>query len=535
MDNLDRLTLQETLLRSAREHADRPALAMVGGQALSYGQLLERARATAARLQASGVRPGDRVALLSENRPEWGVAYFAVVSMGAVVVPIMTDFPAEQVANIVAHAECVAAVVSERLSAKIPAGGRAVVAIESLLTLPGSELQFPEIAEDDLAAIIYTSGTTGQPKGVELTHRNIVFDAGAIQSIMPVLPSDRVLSVLPLAHTYECTIGLISVLMRGAEIFYLDRPPSANALIPALQAVKPTIMLVVPLIMEKIYRLKVLPELEKIPLYRVPVLRRLLVLVAGMRLRRTFGGRMRVLGIGGAALAPDVESFLADARFPYTIGYGLTETSPLVAGSAPFATRLRSTGPAIQGVEVRIAPAPRGEHGEIQVRGPNVMRGYHRDPERTAEVFTKDGWFRTGDLGEIDRKGRLYIRGRLKTMILGASGENIYPEEIEAVINQSPYVDESLVYGDSVGVSALVLLKPDALTLFMSAVREGVASAQQTMAGLLEWIRGDSNRKLAGFSQVRRFHLQSEPFEKTPSQKIKRFLYPRKDPDQHGR
>ena len=406
-------------------------------------------------------------------------------------------------------------------------GGDALLG--DLLALPESDFPFPPVAEEDLAAIIYTSGTMGQSKGVELTHRNIVFDAWATRPIIKLLTTDRVLSVLPLAHTYECTIGFIAVLMQGGAIFYLDRPPSATALIPALKKLRPTIMLTVPLIMEKIYRSKVLPELEKIAAYKVPVLRRLIVLIAGMKLRRTFGGRVRFFGIGGASLAPDIERFLAEARFPYAIGYGLTETSPLVAGSAPFTTRLRSTGPALQGVQIRIWREAGARQGEIQVRGPNVMRGYHRDPERTAEVFTSDGWFRTGDLGELDRAGRLFIRGRLKTMILGASGENIYPEEIEAVINQSPYVDESLVYGDSSGVAALVVLKPDALSLFMSAVHEGMANAQHSLASLLERIRAEVNPQLAGFSQVRRFHLQAEPFEKTPSQKIKRFLYPRRD------
>jgi long-chain acyl-CoA synthetase len=531
MYTFEKLTLQELLTRGAAEYRDAPALTMIDGEPLTYERLLSRARATAARLALDGVRPGDTVALLSENRPEWGVAYFAITSMRAIVVPIMTDFPAPQIANIIAHAACAAVVVSERMRAKLSEAGQGfkVVVIEELLSIPEFDFPFPEVAEDDLAAIIYTSGTMGQSKGVELTHRNIVFDTWATRSIIKLRTTDRALSVLPLAHTYECTIGFIAMLMQGGEIFYLDRPPSATALLPALVKVRPTIMLTVPLIMEKIYRSKVLPGLEAISVYKVPVLRRLIILIAGMKLRRTFGGRVRFFGIGGASLAPDVERFLAEARFPYAIGYGLTETAPLVAGSGPFNTRLRSTGPALQGVQVRIARESSSAQGEIQVKGPNVMRGYHKDPARTAEVFTPDGWFRTGDLGELDRDGRLFIRGRLKTMILGASGENIYPEEIEAVINQSPYVDESLVYGDSSGVAALVVLKPDALSVFMNAVQEGMASAQHSLATLLERIRAEVNPQLSGYSQVRRFHLQAEPFEKTPSQKIKRFLYPRRE------
>jgi long-chain acyl-CoA synthetase len=399
--------------------------------------------------------------------------------------------------------------------------------MEEIPGLPGEGFEWPPVDEDDCAAIIYTSGTTGQSKGVELTHRNIVYDAWATRTILRIEKHDIALSVLTLAHTYECTIGFIAPLLQGASVVYLDRPPSASALLPALKAVRPTIMLTVPLIIEKMYRARVLPELEKVSLYRVPVLRRLVILLAGRKLRKTFGGRLRFFGIGGAGLAPDVERFLLHARFPYAIGYGLTETAPLVAGAGPARSTLRSTGPALHGVQVRIAePRPGTGEGEIQVRGPTVMRGYHRDSARTADVFTADGWFRTGDLGVMDRKGRIYVRGRLKTMILGASGENIYPEEIEALINSSPYVDESLVYADGAGVAALVQLKPDVLAPLANSVQG--ANVPHTAASLLERIREEVNGQLARWSRLTHVHLQHEPFEKTPSQKIKRFLYPRK-------
>jgi long-chain acyl-CoA synthetase len=279
-------------------------------------------------------------------------------------------------------------------------------------------------------------------------------------------------------------------------------------------------------VMEKIVRTRVLPELQRHAASAWPVLGRLMRLVAGAKLRRTFGGRLRFFGIGGAALAPDVERFLREARFPYAIGYGLTETAPLVAGCPPYRTRLGAVGPALSGVEVRIA-GDGTSGGEIQVRGPNVMRGYYRDPQRTAEAFTDDGWFRTGDLGTVDARGRLSIRGRLKTMILGPSGENIYPEEIESLINQSEAVAESLVYGDAAGVTALVHLKPEALESLGQRVQDGIAKAEQAVAGLLERIRRDVNDRLAAFSRVQRVRLQPEPFEKTPTQKIKRHLYPR--------
>jgi long-chain acyl-CoA synthetase len=503
---------------------------MVNGEPITYALLAERVRGAAALLAASGVRPGDRVAILSENMPPWGIAYFAIACIGAVAVPIMTEFPPAQIANIVSHAQCRAIIVSVRLRGRVgqlPAG-TVILPIESFDELADAPFPFPEVAEDDLAAIIYTSGTTGQSKGVMLTHRNIVFDAIATHTLVGLTPDDRLLSILTLAHTYECTLGLVAVLSRGASVYYLDKPPSATALLPALQRVKPTIVLSVPLVVEKIYRAKVQPELEKMALYHVPGIRRVLILLAGKKLRSAFGGKIRIFAVGGAAIAPDVEKFLYEARFPYAIGYGLTETAPVAAGAPPFSTRLRAAGPAMPGVQLRIGdPRPGSGEGEVQVRGPNVMRGYYRDEERTREAFTADGWFRTGDLGVMDGEGRLYIRGRLKNMILGASGENIYPEEIEAVINQSPYVDDSLVYADGAAVAALVQLKPDALAAFVTAVHDGVARAEHSLGALLERIREEANSKVASFSQVHRVELQEEPFEKTPSLKIKRFLYPR--------
>jgi long-chain acyl-CoA synthetase len=527
------LTLQRLLVNSAHAFAAHPALSMVNGTPVTYATVFSRARGVAAHLAGRGIGKGDRVALLSENRPEWGICYLGVASMGAVVVPLMTDFPAPQIRSLMAHAGCALLIVSARMRERLGADGAApdgpaVIDIEELAARSDEGYVFPPVAEEDLAAIIYTSGTTGQSKGVQLSHRNIVFDAWATRPIIRITTHDRVLSILPLAHTYECTIGFLTPFMQGAHIAYMDKPPSATALLPAMQKIRPTIICSVPLVMEKVYRSKVLPELEKIALYRVPLLRRLIVLLAGRKLMKTFGGSVRFFGIGGAGVSPDVERFLSEARFPYAIGYGLTETSPLIAGSTPLRTRMRSTGPVLRGVQVRIADMKPGTRtGEIQVRGPNVMSGYYKDPARTAEAFTEDGWFRTGDLGEIDGRAHLYIRGRLKTMILSASGENIYPEEIEAVINQSPYVDESLVYGDGSGVAALVLLKPDALAAFSSAVQKEVAIAQHTITHLLDRIRDEVNAKVSGFSRVQRVVLQPIPFEKTPSQKIKRFLYPK--------
>ena len=573
MYRIERFTVPELVEEASRRYALRPALAMLGGTAVRYEELEPRTRRVAALLGLLGAHPGDRVALASENRPEWGLAYLGISRSGCVAVPILTDFTAEQMGNILEHSESRIVLCSRRLFAKFSgrSEGRIFLDVEGLGILAAPEaaprpteaaiaaaaaaFESPPIGADDLAEIVYTSGTTGSSKGVMLTHRNIIHNAWACSIFVVLRRTDRVLSVLPLAHTYEFTIGFIIPLMHGSAVYYLDRPPSASALLPALAAVRPTIMLTVPLVMEKVYRSSVKPSLEKIGLYRFAVLRPLFHRLAGLKLMRTFGGRLRFFGIGGAPLAPDVESFLHDARFPYSIGYGLTETAPLIAGNRPGRVRLHTTGVAASGVEIRIGEprAPSGA-GEIQVRGPNVTPGYYKDPERTAEAFTPDRWFRTGDLGFLDESGTVTVRGRLKTMILGASGENIYPEEVEALLNASPHVAESLVYGDESGLTALVQLKPELLQELgargtsdgaenaaarlsrsvgeaMEHAGESLENIERAAAQMLELIKREANGRLAGFSRIGTVRIQHEPFEKTPTQKIKRFLYPRRNQD----
>ncbi|MFA6507940.1 MAG: AMP-binding protein, partial [Treponemataceae bacterium] len=340
--------------------------------------------------------------------------------------------------------------------------------------------------------------------------------------------------------------------LNGASVAYLDRPPAPAALLPALHLIRPTFMLTVPLIMEKIYRNKVGPALEAHPLYKFPLTRGIALKAAGRKLMGTFGGAVRFFGIGGAPLSPEVEAFLKAAGFPYAIGYGLTETAPMLAGAPPFKTVLRSTGPAMAGVELRIADTEGrivtefGVEGEIQARGPNIMLGYYKDPERTAEVMTADGWFKTGDLGCMDKKGRLFIKGRLKAMILGPSGENIYPEEIESVLNASGIVEESLVYESEKGeIVALVVLNEKARTL-MAAAEDAAGSAAEAFGNaakamgeaasgaaakageMMTDLKNYTNKRLAAFSRIHRVEVHHEPFEKTATQKIKRFMYPKK-------
>jgi len=536
MYKLQSFTLRNILVQGAVRYFKRPALTFMGAKAVSYREIGARALQFLEVLEERGIQKGEKVVLLSENRPEWVIIYLAVTGSGRIVVPILTDFQPEQIENIIGHSEAKLIMVSEKLRPKLsPTAAAMSLAVESILTKDLPEFperkafetqiteKFPQVEEDSLAAILYTSGTTGHSKGVMLTHKNLVWDACATRSIIHLHRTDRLLSILPLAHTYECTIGMIDPIMQGSFITYLDKPPTASTLLPVLKTLQPTIMLTVPLIIEKIYRSSIRPKLEAMKLYRYSWAKPLLHWLAGIQLKKTFGGHMRFFGIGGSALSPDVEQFLIDAKFPYAIGYGLTETAPLLAGCGPYRTKLGSTGPALKGVLLRIDnPDPVTGDGEIQAKGENVMPGYYKDPEKTKEVFTDDGWFKTGDLGHFDAQGNLYIRGRLKSLILGPSGENIYPEEIESILNAHEYVAESLVYQDGKELKALVVLKEDIVSRFAGRAQDTLEDIEE----IFNNIKKSINSHLPPFSRIHAVELHTEPFEKTPSQKIKRFLYP---------
>ena len=556
----NKFNLAELPELSAAQYGSRPALSMVVGSVYTYRDFERLSRGIAQALSVYGVKKGDRVALLAENSPQWVIAWFGIVRAGAIVVPILNDFMPKQIANIIQHSGAKIVFASNKLKAKLVeiSPEPEIWDVSKDFEPSADSVELPAVEADDLAMIVYTSGTTGISKGVMLSHRNILSNAVACKSIITLRRTDRLLSILPLAHTYEFTIGMVIPLLYGAHIFYLDRPPSASALLPALKAVRPTIMLSVPLVIEKVYQSGIAPELNGMKLYKNKLMRPLILRIAGMKLKKTFGGHLRFFGIGGAPLAAEVEEFLKKAHFPYAIGYGLTETAPLIAGCAPKATFLRSTGPVLKGVELRIAnPKTSTGEGEIQARGPNIFKGYWKDEARTKEAFTEDGWFCTGDLGSIDNRGRLFVRGRLKTMILGASGENIYPEEIESILNQMPEVEESLVVEEEDGLTALVCLKSevldnigarlqdhlDAVGDLGSRVGQAIAQAEKSVTGsvnqaltdtekaierLLENIRKEANSRLAAFSRIQRVKLHPEPFEKTPTQKIKRFLYGKK-------
>ncbi len=540
------LTFPALFGRTLKNHPESNAYAFVGEEPISWTEAAGMISSVTALLESAGIVPGDKVAILSTNMPNWAISYFAVVFMGAVAVPILPDFSPTEILNVIEHSETRALFVSSGLKHKTdglkPGKPETIFNIEDFTVLsardgslkytPGSlPLRKYEVTGDDLASIIYTSGTTGRSKGVMLTHKNICFNALKGELIQPVNNNDRFLSVLPLSHTYENTLGLILPMLGGSCVYYLRKPPTPPVLLPALETVKPTIMLTVPLIIEKVYYNKILPSLTgkwfMKQLYNIPFIRKKLNRIAGVKLLKTFGDNLKFFGIGGSKLNRTVERFLLEARFPYAIGYGLTETSPLLAGANPEYTVFDSTGPAIDDIELIINnPDPKTGEGEIWARGDNVMKGYYREPEMTAEVLTPDGWFKTGDLGVFDSRNNLYIKGRLKNMIVGASGENIYPEEIESVINNFRFVMESLVIQQKGKLVAYVHLNMEELERKYRSLKQDMEDRfeekiQELILELMQYV----NTKVNKFSQINKVVLQPVPFQKTATLKIKRFLY----------
>ena len=545
-------TLYELARNSVEKFASKVAFSMFEGDDVTYAEVGRRIEKVQEILTCAGLHAGDKVALLSSNMPNWGVCYFAVTSAGMVAVPILPDFSGEELDMIIAHSEAKALLVSDRLFTKLSKQTierlNVVVRTKNLGVIAQrvkGEGSMAVPKPDDLAVIIYTSGTTSKPKGVMLTHAALCAQVGISSSIFPVLPDDVFLSVLPLSHTYECSIGMIYPFSMGARVVYLDRPPTASALMPALRAVRPSVMLIVPLIIEKIYRHQVLAKFNSNgfwrTLYKVGVVRRYLHRVAGKKLLKLFGGRLRFLGIGGAKLDGGAEKFLLEAKVPYAIGYGLTETAPLLAGAAPSQVRLGSTGPQAPGVQLRLENInPDTRQGEVVALTPSVMLGYFKNPEATKEVFTDDGWFRTGDLGEFDKDGWLYIKGRLKNMIVGPGGENIYPEDIETVLNSHVYIADSIVTEQEGRLVALVHFNRDEIEAMVDNWREEWETQKEAWEAKTEQLKKEImdfvNAKVNRFSRISEVVEEKDDFAKTPTHKIKRFLYNRsKDNDKPQR
>ena len=534
-------TLYEILNNSVKNFSERIAFSLWRGGSYTFKQVGEKVAEVQELLRSAGLKKGDKVVLLSSNMPNWGVCYFAITSGGYTVVPVLPDFTSADLDRIVEHSEAKAMCVSDKLFTKISKEVSSklniIIRTKNLSILSQNvkeegELSVPQ--PEDLAAIIYTSGTTSQPKGVMLTHYNLSSQMWLIDPLFLVREDDIFLSVLPMAHTYECTLGLILAFYHGSHVVYLDKAPTVSVLLPALKEVRPTIMLTVPLIIEKIFKGSVKKKFTSSALmsalYGVGFIRRKLHRLAGKKLTKTFGGRVRFFGIGGSKLDSEVEQFLLDANFIYDIGYGLTETAPLLAGAVDGMLRLGSTGPILDGIEYRLENVDESTGiGELVVKSPSQMVGYYKNPEATAAVFTEDGFFRTGDLCCFDEDGWLYIKGRSKNMILGPSGENIYPEDIENVLNQHVFISESLVTESEGKLIALVHFDTEAIE---AKYAEMVEKWNQTKQGLenfkqeiMKEIKQYVNDRVNRYSKISEVVEEEQEFEKTATKKIRRFLY----------
>jgi len=542
--NLENFTLPSLLNRSIQLFGKHDALGWANQKAMTYDDLNQKVMAMVKLLQENGISKGDKVVLLSQNMPNWAVAYFGVTYFGAVIVPVLPDFHKADVHHILRHSEAKAVIVSDEHLSTIEEDNNSdikfVIKLDTLeiieeLThksyisklkekISSSTKGISTPDEDDIASLLYTSGTTGHSKGVMLSHKNLVTNALSAFDNVILTTDDITLSILPLAHTFECTVGLTVPLIYGAHINYIDKAPTPSVLLKAFASVRPTMMLTVPLIIEKIYKNKVLAKLNSSfitkNLYKIPYFRKLLNKVAGKKLMETFGGRMRFFGIGGAPLSNYVAQFLYEAEFPYIIGYGLTETAPMLTGGTVVHERakLYSAGKPMHGVELKIVD------GEIYAKSPSIMMGYYKDKEQTAEVM--DGkWFLTGDLGYIDDDGYLFISGRSKNVIIGSGGENIYPEQIEATINQNEAVLDSLMMMQNGKLIARVHLDYELIDEKFNANKNSDAQVRKDIAEFLETMRIDVNSKISSYSKMVKFVEQIEPFVKTPTKKIKRYLY----------
>ncbi len=544
-------TLNELLDASCEKFADRPLASLAFTTPTTFREYKTIVLSIAARLSALGIKKGDRVAILAESSPRWGMVYMGVIRMGAVAVPILPDFPESDVLHILLECKARVLFTTEKQIDKISElTGHSIEKIITLDDFNGrSEIveaipfsQFmegdlpdgvvePEAVEvDDLASIIYTSGTSGHSKAVMLSHGNFCSNVNSASGLVNITPDWTFLSVLPMSHVLEFTVGFLLPIRQGARVVYCGQRPTPTVLGKICATEKPTVMVVVPMIMEKIYKKRVLPKISNSKVLKlmlaVPFLRSRVLAKISSKLVDFFGGELQLMAIGGAALNLEVEKFFDESGFPYLIGYGLTEAAPILSGG-PFGDptiAVGSSGKPVPGISIRISnPNPESGIGEIQAIGPNVMKGYQNNPEATAETVDAEGWLATGDLGYIDDQNNLFITGRSKSVIVLSHGENIYPEAIEDKINSSIYVAESLVTEANNKLIASVF--PDYEYLDLETVGKTESEKHEYIMAILKDIQKTINPQLPAYSQIHSVVERQEPFIKTATHKIKRYLY----------
>ena len=546
--------IQERLIRyieqSIRQNWDIEALSNYKEKGYSYKEIAEKILKLHILFKGSGVKEGEKIALVGRNSANWCVTYLAVVTYGAVIVPILPDFKPDDLANIINHSDSRLLFADDKIYesidiTKMPEITGVLSLDDFKMVLSGNstfkesfssleekfskafsdlkkeEIKFSDISNDQLAVISYTSGTTGFSKGVMITHNSLAANVRYAQENMPLESGDPVVSFLPLAHTFGCAFEFLFPFTLGCHITILTKTPSPQILIQAFKEIKPRLILSVPLVVEKIYKKQLLSVISKPHmkiLLAIPGINNILFRKIREKLTETFGGRFKEVVVGGAAFNADAEKFFKKIGFRFTVGYGMTECGPLISYASWDTTKPGASGRAVDTLEVTIdSPDPENIVGEIILRGENVMTGYYKNEKATREMIDEKGWMHTGDLGLIDKEGNIFIKGRSKSMILGPSGQNIYPEEIEAFINNKDYIVESVVI--SVDNKLIALVYPD----YEMMKRDNISEDQ--LAGILDKTRNEVNGRLPEFMAVSKFRIHPEEFAKTPKRSIKRFLY----------
>ena len=539
---------------SFKKNWDRPAISNYRGETLHYKDVARRMEKLHIMFEECGLQKGDKVAICSRNQANWAVAFLSIMTHGAIPVPLLHEFKSANIHHLVNHSEAkilfVDEVIWEGLSESEMPDLHAIIQVNNFKILYANDehiveakahlnelfgrkypeaftadcINYYEDSAEELAVINYTSGTSGFSKGVMIPYRAIFSNIEFGRTVLPGLNNTRsVVSMLPCAHMYGLMFELLYELSVGAHVHFLSRVPSPKIIMQALSEVKPYVVIAVPLVIEKIYKNKVKPILEKEGvrfLMKVPGVNQVIMNKIKTELINAFGGEFYEVIIGGAAFNKEVEAFFKKMGFPFTVGYGMTECAPIITYDDWQEEKLYSCGKAAPNMEVRIASAdPVNIPGEIQIKGANVFLGYFKNEEATAEVFTEDGWFKTGDMGILDAEGSLFIKGRTKCMILGPSGQNIYPEEVETVVNSQPYVVDSLVIEDDGGLTALIY--PD----FQQGEKEGMS--QEAMVKYMEGTLAELNTILPNYARLKKIEVMSEDFERTPKKSIKRYLYQR--------
>lgn len=539
--------------RSLRDHFDLPALSNYGSdECYTYGEVAEEIKKLHILFEEYGVKTGDHIALVGKNNARWCIAYLATVTYGAVTVPILNDFNPHDIHHIINHSDSTILFASDSIWDTLKENEFDLLRASFSLTdfslkwqkddriepltgkvlrkklkeiypegLKPTDIRFADIPNSALTVLNYTSGTSGFSKGVMITGENLCGNLVYAHETIRLHKGEKLLSFLPLAHTYGSAFEFLFPFMEGCHITLLNKTPSPQVLLKAFAEVKPVLIISVPLILEKIYWKMILPILNKPAIsfcLKIPGLNSIIYSSIRKKLVTAFGGNFSQIVIGGAGLNNEVETFLLRIKFPVTVGYGMTECAPLVSFSTAAKYVPHSCGKVLDSMKIRIdSEDPYSVAGEIQLKGRNVMAGYYKSEEATREAFTEDGWLKTGDLGTIDRENNVFIRGRLKDMILGGSGQNIYPEEIEAKLNNLPYVSESLVVERNGKLVALVF--PDYEASDIAGRR------REEMAAIMEENRRILNRMVANYEKITEIELFPEEFEKTPKKSIKRFLY----------